>query len=154
MTLDTYSALLQSGNALVAQAQAVATQDFAAARALWRQAGDFFLRAHETDPQQHTAAFRLGQAWIAEAHALQKEGSEDAVALWRKAAIQCEVAFALDPQHAATAMHVASAYAWAQDPESAQAWAQIARHLAQVPPADSTDNTEGAEESESAADSD
>lgn len=129
MTLDTYSALLQSGNALVAQAQAVATQDFAAARGLWQQAGDFFLRAHETDPQQHTAAFRLGQAWIAEAHALQKEGSEDAVALWRKAAIQCEAAFALDPQHAATAMHVASAYAWAQDPEAAQAWAQIARHL-------------------------
>ena len=151
MTLDTYSAFLESGNTLVAQAQAVATQDFAAARGLWRQAGDFFLRAHEADPEQHAAAFRLGQAWIAEAHALQKEDSEDAVAMWRKAAIQCEVAFALDPQHAATAMHVASAYAWAQDPESAQAWAQIARHLAQLPPADST---EEAETSESAADSD
>ena len=151
MTTDTYSALLESGNALVAQAQAVATQDFAAARALWRQAGDFFLRAHEAEPEQHAAAFRLGQAWIAEAHALQKEDSEDAVALWRKAAIQCEVAFGLDPQHAATAMHVASAYAWAQDPEAAQAWAQIARHLTQRPPADST---EDAEESESAADSD
>ena len=159
MTLDTYSALLQSGNALVAQAQAVATQDFAAARGLWQQAGDFFLRAHETDPQQHTAAFRLGQAWIAEAHALQKEESEDAVALWRKAAIQCEAAFALDPQHAATAMHVASAYAWAQDPEAAQAWAQIARHLAQLPPTDSGEAAEACEsesesESESAADSD
>ena len=72
MTLDSYSALLQSGNALVAQAQAVATQDFAAARALWRQAGDFFLSAHEAEPEQHTAAFRLGQAWIAEAHAPRK----------------------------------------------------------------------------------
>ena len=152
MTLDSYSALLQSGNALVAQAQAVATQDCAAARALWRQAGDFFLSAHEAEPEQHTAAFRLGQAWIAEAHALQKEESEDAVAMWRKAAIQCEVAFALDPQHAATAMHVASAYAWAQDPEAAQAWAQIARHLAQLPPADSTEEAQASDESAHEAD--
>ena len=129
MTSDSYPALLQSANALVAQAQTVATQDFAAARALWREAGVLFLRAHEADPEQHAAAFRLGQAWIAEAHALQKEGSEDAVAMWRKTAVQCEAAFELDPQHAATAMHAASAYAWAQDPEAAQAWAQIARHL-------------------------
>ena len=129
MTSDSYPALLQSANALVAQAQTVATHDFAAARALWREAGALFLRAHEMEPEQHAAAFRLGQAWIAEAHALQKEESEDAVAMWRKAAVQCEAAFALDPQHAATAMHVASAYAWAQDPEAAQAWAQIAQYL-------------------------
>ena len=129
MTSASSPALLQSANALVAQAQTMATQDFAAARALWREAGALFLRAHEVDPEQHAAAFRLGQAWIAEAHALQKEESEDAVAMWRKAAVQCETAFELDPQHAATAMHAASAYAWAQDPEAAQAWAQIARHL-------------------------
>ena len=143
MTSDSYPALFQSGDALVAQAQAVATQDFAAARALWQQAGAFFLRAHEADPEQHAAAFRLGQAWIAEAHALQKEESEDAVAMWRQAAVQCEVAFALDPQHAPTAMHVASAYAWAQDPEAAQAWAQIAQHLAQHP--ESANSADGAE---------
>jgi hypothetical protein len=97
----------------------VATQDFAAARALWREAGVLFQRAHEADPTQHAAAFRLGQAWVAEAHALQKEGSEDATAMWRQAALQCEVAFALDPHHAVTAMHIASCYAWAQ----------IAQHL-------------------------
>ena len=134
MTHATYSALLQSGNALVAQAQTVATQDFAAARALWRQAGALFQRAHQADPEQHEAAFRLGQAWMAEAHALQKEESEDAVAMWRQAAMQCEEAFALNPRHAATAKHVASGYAWAQDPEAAQGWAQIAQHLAQLPP--------------------
>ena len=142
---DTYPALLQSANALVAQAQTVATHDFAAARALWREAGALFLRAHEVDPEQHAAAFRLGQAWIAEAHALQKEESEDAVAMWRKAAVQCEEAFALDPQHAATAMHVASAYAWAQDPEAAQAWAQIAQHLSGQR-ADGSDAPEAAED--------
>ncbi|WP_027996381.1 hypothetical protein [Simplicispira psychrophila] len=142
MTSDSCSALLQSGNALVAQAQAVATHDFAAARALWRAAGALFLRAHAVDPEHHTAALRLGQAWMAEAHALQKEDSEDAVALWRQAAAQCEAAFALDPQHAATAMQVASAYAWAQDAEAAQAWAQIGRHLAQQPTADSADDAE------------
>ena len=142
---DTYPTLLQFANALVAQAQTVATQDFAAARALWREAGALFLRAHEVDPEQHAAAFRLGQAWIAEAHALQKEESEDAVAMWRKAAVQCEEAFALDPQHAATAMHVASAYAWAQDPEAAQAWAQIARHLSGQR-ADGSDAPEAAED--------
>ena len=129
MPSDSTASLLQSGNALVAQAQAVATQDFAAARALWRQAGALFQRAHEADPEQHAAAFRLGQAWIAEAHALQKEGSEDAVAMWRQAALQCELAFALDPDHAITAMHIASCYAWAQDADAKQAWAQIAQHL-------------------------
>mgnify|MGYP003617891400 FL=1 len=129
MPSDSHSTLLQSGNALVAQAQAVATQDFAAARALWRQAGVLFQRAHDVDPTQHAAAFRLGQAWVAEAHALQKEGSEDATAMWRQAALQCEVAFALDPHHAVTAMHIASCYAWAQDAEAKQAWAQIAQHL-------------------------
>ena len=57
---------------------------------------------------------------------------------WRQAAMQCEATFSLDPQHAPTAMHVASAYAWAQDPEAAQAWAQIAQHLAENPaPSDS-----------------
>ena len=66
---------------------------------------------------------------MAEAHALQKEGSEDATAMWRQAALQCEVAFALDPHHAVTAMHIASCYAWAQDAEAQQAWAQIAQHL-------------------------
>ena len=131
MTSATYPTLLQSGNTLVAQAQAqaVATQDFAAARALWRQAGVLFQRAHEADPEQHAAAFRLGQAWVAEAHALQKEGSDDAIAMWRQAALQCEVAFALDPHHAVTALHVASCYAWAQDAEAKHAWAQIAQHL-------------------------
>ena len=86
MLSDSPNTFLQSGNALVAQAQAVATQDFAAARALWRQAGVLFQRAHEADPTLHSAAFRLGQAWVAEAHALQKEGSEDAPAMWRQAA--------------------------------------------------------------------
>lgn len=129
MTLASCSALLQSGNALVAQAQAVATQDFAAARALWCQAGELFRQAHATDPDNHAAALRVGQALVAEAHALQKEGSDEAVGLWRDAALQGEVAFALDSHHAATAMQVASCYAWAQDPEAAQAWAQIARHL-------------------------
>lgn len=88
-----------------------------------------FQRAHDADPTQHAAAFRLGQAWVAEAHALQKDGSEDATAMWRQAALQCEVAFALDPHHAVTAMHIASCYAWAQDAEAKQAWAQIAQHL-------------------------
>lgn len=107
----------------------MATQDFAAARALWRQAGVLFRQAHAADPEDHAAALRVGQALVAEAHALQKEGSDDAVGLWRDAAAQCEAAFALDPHHAPTAMHVASCYAWAQDAEAAQAWAQIARHL-------------------------
>ncbi len=60
MPSDSVTTLLQSGNALVTQAQAVATQDFAAARALWQEAGMFFQRAHEADPTQHAAAFRLG----------------------------------------------------------------------------------------------
>lgn len=46
MTSDSYTARLQSANALVAQARTIATQDFAAARKLWRKAGALFLRAH------------------------------------------------------------------------------------------------------------
>ena len=39
MTADIYQTELAAGNQLVAQAQQVATTDFAAARALWQQAG-------------------------------------------------------------------------------------------------------------------
>ncbi len=131
MTADAYAPLLQSGNDLVAQAQAVATQDFAQARALWQQAGAFFAKAHQADPEQHAAALRLGQAWMAEAHALNKDGSANATLMWTNAAAQCERAFDLAPEHAPTAMLVASCHAWAQNEEAAQAWAQIAQHLQQ-----------------------
>lgn len=89
MPSDSVTTLLQSGNALVTQAQAVATQDFAAARALWQEAGMFFQRAHEADPTQHAAAFRLGQAWVAEAHALQKEGKRPAIPPWLGIGVGC-----------------------------------------------------------------
>ena len=127
-----YATLLQSGNDLVAQAQAVATQDFAQARALWQQAGVFFAKAHQADGDQPTAALRLAQAWMAEAHALQKEGSANAAIMWTNAAAQCERAFDLQPDHAPTAMMAASCHAWAQNQEAAQAWAQLAKHLQQL----------------------
>ena len=132
MTAADYATLLQSGNDLVAQAQAVATQDFAQARALWQQAGAFFAKAHQADPDQHAAALRLAQAWMAEAHALQKEGSANAAVMWTNAAAQCERAFDLQPDHAPTAMMAASCHAWAKNEEAAQAWAQLAKHLQQL----------------------
>ncbi|MCD2510981.1 hypothetical protein [Comamonas endophytica] len=127
-----YASLLQSGNDLVAQAQAVATQDFAQARALWQQAGAFFAKAHQADPEQHAAALRLAQAWMAEAHALQKQGSANAAIMWTNAAAQCERAFDLQPDHAPTAMMAASCHAWAKNEEAAQAWMQLAKHLQQL----------------------
>ena len=69
MTQDapsSYATLLAEGNALVAQAQRAATQDFAQARALWQQAGKQFYLAHKADPDQAEGAFRLAQAWMAE----------------------------------------------------------------------------------------
>ena len=132
MTAADYAPLLQSGNDLVAQAQAVATQDFHQARTLWQQAGAFFAQAHQADPDQHAAALRLAQAWMAEAHALQKEGSADAALMWTNAAAQCERAFDLAPDHAPTAMLAASSHAWAQNEEAAQAWMQLAKHLQQL----------------------
>lgn len=99
MTPDSYPTLLQSGNALVAQAQTLATRDFAAARALWQQAGTLFLRAHEADPLQHAAALRLAQASMAEAHALQKEESENSVVMWRAGSPSARLHTAL-AQHA------------------------------------------------------
>ena len=99
MTEPSFEEHLQSGNALVAQAQTVATQDFQQARALWQQAGKHFYHAHKADPTHAIAAFRLAQAWMAEAYALQKEESANALVMWANAAAQCELAFDLDPDN-------------------------------------------------------
>ena len=133
MTAADYAPLLQSGNDLVAQAQAVATQDFMQARALWQQAGAFFAKAHQADPDQHGAALRLAQAWMAEAHALQKEESPDAVVMWRNAAAQCELAFDLEPENGRLAMTAASCHMFGGQHDAAKAWQQIGQHL--LPPA-------------------
>lgn len=141
--LAAYQTALQAGQAFVAQAQAIAPTDFTEARRLWRHAGGAFHKAHQLAPEQHEAAFRLAQALAAEAHAMQKEESPDAVHMWRRAAVQGEAAFDLNPNHPQTAMHTASCYAWAQDPESAQAWAQIAQHLLQPQKTEEENEPEG-----------
>ena len=130
MTADTYQTELAAGNQYVAQAQQVATTDFAAARALWQQAGQAFYRAHQADRTQPEAAFRLAQAWMAEAHALHKEGSPNAQVMWQNAAAQSELAFDLDQGNARLAMAAATCYHYAGDEEDALAWMQIAQHLA------------------------
>ena len=131
MTQDasTYASLLAAGNALVAQAQRLATQDFAQARALWQQAGKQFYLAHKADPEQAEGAFRLAQAWMAEAHALQKEDSPNAAVMWRNAAAQCELAFDLEPDNGRLAMTAASCHLFAGQQDAAKAWQQIGQHL-------------------------
>ena len=131
MTADTYQSELAAGNQLVAQAQQVATTDFAAARALWQQAGQAFYRAHQADRGQPEAAFRLAQAWMAEAHALQKEHNPNAQVMWQNAAAQSELAFDLDPTNARVAMAAASCHYYAGEHDAANAWGQIGKHLAQ-----------------------
>ncbi|RCI58628.1 hypothetical protein DT381_08210, partial [Pseudomonas aeruginosa] len=64
-----YAQHLSAGNALVAQAQALATTHFEKARELWQAAGREFYLAHRADMDEVEAAFRLAQAWMAEAHA-------------------------------------------------------------------------------------
>ena len=134
MTQDapTYAHLLAAGNALVAQAQKAATQDFAQARALWQQAGKQFYLAHQADPDQAEAAFRLAQAWMAEALALQKEGSANALVMWSNAAAQCEQAFDLDQDNGRVAMTAASCHHFAGEHDAAKAWKQIGEHLLQT----------------------
>ena len=127
-----YLQYLQAGNALVAQAQAVATADFAQARALWQAAGREFFRAHQADKNQPEAAFRLAQAWMAEAHALQKESSPNAALMWANAAAQCEQAFDLEPSNGRIAMTAASCHHFAGQNDAAKAWQQIGQHL--LPP--------------------
>ncbi len=137
MTQDapsSHAALLAQGNALVAQAQKAATQDFAQARALWQQAGKLFYLAHQADPGQAEAAFRLAQAWMAEAHALQKEDSPHAAVMWRNAAAQCELAFDLEPGNGRLAMTAASCHLFAGQHDAAKAWQQIGQHLLQQAP--------------------
>ena len=131
MTPDSYAPHLAAGNQLVADAQKIATTDFAAARALWQQAGQQFYRAHQADRSQPEAALRLAQAWMAEAHALQKEGSPNAQVMWQNAAAQSELAFDLDPRNARIAMAAASCHHFAGDDDAAEAWLQIGKHLAE-----------------------
>ncbi|WP_240939203.1 hypothetical protein [Diaphorobacter sp. HDW4A] len=126
---DDYQSHLKAGNALVAQAQTVATTDFTKARALWQDAGKQYYLAHKADRDEPEAAFKLAQAWMAEAHALQKEGSPNAKIMWANAAAQAELAFDLTPENGRLAMAVATCYHYGGQPEEAEAWQQLGRHL-------------------------
>ena len=126
-----FEELLQAGNALVAQAQQVAPQDFQRARALWQEAGKHFYRAHTAEPDHADAAFRLAQAWMAEAYALQKEESTNALVMWSNAAAQCERAFDLAPDNGRIAMTAASCHHFAGEHDASKAWKQIGEHLLQ-----------------------
>lgn len=129
MTELSFEEHLQSGNALVAQAQQAATQDFQQARALWQAAGKHFYHAHKLDATDVTAAFRLAQAWMAEAYALQKEDSPNALVMWSNAAAQCEFAFDLEPENGRIAMTAASCHHFAGEHDAAKAWKQIGERL-------------------------
>ena len=129
MSQDSYRTHLDTGNALVQQAQTVATTDFQQARALWQQAGKAFYLAHQADTGQPEAAFRLAQAWMAEAYALQKEESANALVMWANAAAQCELAFDLAPDNGRIAMTAASCHHFAGEHGAAKAWRQIGEHL-------------------------
>lgn len=126
---STYEAHLQAGNALVLQAQKVATQDFDQARALWQAAGKEFYLAHKADMTEPEAAFRLAQAWMAEAHALQKEENKNALVMWANAAAQCELAFDLEPENGRIAMTAASCHLFAGQTDAAKAWQLIGKQL-------------------------
>lgn len=146
MTEMSFEEHLLTGNALVAQAQQAATQDFQRARALWQEAGKHFFRAHQADGTQAEAAFRLAQAWMAEAYALQKEESANALVMWSNAAAQCELAFDLDPENGRIAMTAASCHHFAGEHDAAKAWQQIGSHLladAEAAQAQDTDNEQG-----------
>ena len=129
MSQDSYRTHMEAGNALVREAQQIATTDFTQARALWQAAGKEFYRAHQADSEQVDAAFRLAQAWMAEAHALQKEDSPNAAVMWANAAAQCEKAFDLQPDHGRIAMTAASCHHFAGQHDAAKAWRQIGEHL-------------------------
>lgn len=131
MSADSFSTELAAGNALVQQAQTLATTDFAQARALWQRAGQHFYRAHQADRNQPEAAFRLAQAWMAEAYALQKEGSPNALLMWSNAAAQCELAFDLDSENGRIAMTAASCHHFAGEEDASKAWRRIGEHLLQ-----------------------
>lgn len=131
MNDDSYRIHIEAGNALVQQAQTLATTDFQQARALWQQAGQQFFLAHKAEMDQVEAAFRLAQAWMAEAYALQKEDSPNALLMWANAAAQCELAFDLEPENGRIAMTAASCHHFAGEHAAAKAWKQIGEHLLQ-----------------------
>ena len=135
MTTDSYATHLAAGNQLVADAQKIATTDFAAARALWQQAGQQYYRAHQADRNQPEGAFRLAQAWMAEAHALQKEENKNALVMWANAAAQCELAFDLEPENGRIAMTAASCHLFAGQTDAAKAWQLIGKQLLPSDPA-------------------
>ena len=130
-----YAQHLGAGNALVAQAQALATTNFEKARELWQAAGREFYHAHKADMEQAEAAFRLAQAWMAEAHALHKEESPHAALMWANAAAQSELAFDLEPENGRIAMAAASCHFYAGEHDAAKAWQQIGQALLAPAPA-------------------
>ena len=144
MSQDSYRTHMEAGNALVHEAQRMATTDFTQARSLWQAAGKEFYRAHQADTQQPEASFRLAQAWMAEAHALQKESSPNAAVMWANAAAQCELTFDLDPRNGRVAMTAASCHHFAGEHDAAKAWRQIGEHL--LHPEESGGTAAGAED--------
>ena len=145
MSQDSYTTELAAGNALVQQAQAIATTDFHRARALWQEAGKHFYRAHQADMTEVEAAFRLAQAWMAEAYALQKEDSTNALIMWGNAAAQCELAFDLEPDNGRIAMTAASCHHFAGEHDASKAWKQIGQHLLDDAKAAEAGGAEGSE---------
>ena len=133
-----YAQHLSAGNALVAQAQALATTNFEKARELWQAAGREFYLAHRADMDEAEAAFRLAQAWMAEAHALYKEESPNAAVMWANAAAQSELAFDLEPENGRIAMTAATCHHFAGHTDASKAWLQIGQHL--LPPVPADDN--------------
>ena len=82
---DMHAAASNWGNALAAEALALAGSDLPAARALWLQAGQRYAQALQIKPDMHDAAFNWGHALAAEAKALENSDLPAASALWLQA---------------------------------------------------------------------
>lgn len=100
---DMHMAAYNWGNALNAEAKALARSDLPAARDLWQQAGHQYERALTIKPDKHEAANNWGAALNHEANALVGSDLPAARALWQQAGHQYERALNIKPdKHEAT----------------------------------------------------
>lgn len=122
---DMHEAAYNWGTALVAEAQAVAATDLAAARGLWRQAGAQYQRALSIKPDKHEAADNWGNALLTEASAIAQHDPGRS----RQLLVQAEQLL-LEHANAApgvVAYNLACVYGLRADVQSCLKWLKVAQ---------------------------
>ena len=128
---DMHEAAYNWGNALGAEATAVAATDLPAARALWKQAGEKFFQASTIKPDKHEAAYNWGIALLTERAAVAGSSGTDANALLQRATEMLQKLSETAP--VLVAYNLARCFALAGDTAGALKWLQVSGENGTLP---------------------